>query len=140
MSVSLDPIEWPWGSLRERRAIFVYETTRLQAASVSAPVIPEPWSHRDDAFRTQFLDFIDAMCGPDRLRDAEEVHDSWWRAYVDMGWTYGAKRDPVKKTHPDMVPFADLHWRERIKDAVFVALCEMARKWVVDEDPGDVEI
>lgn len=37
-----------------------------------------------------------------------------------------------------MVPFAELEWTERIKDAVFIALCEMARKWVIDEDPGDL--
>ena len=140
MSTSHDPIEWPKGSLRERRAIFVYEGARLQAAAVNAPVVPEPWSTRDDVFKTQFLDIIDRMCGPDRFRDAEEAHDSWWRKYEEMGWTYGAVRDTTKKTHPDMVPFHDLGWEERIKDAVFIALCEIARKWIVDDDPGDLEI
>ncbi len=131
------PIEWPTGSLLERRAIFVYESTRLQAAAVDAPIVPEPWSTRDEAFKAQFRELIERSCGPFRFKNAEEAHNSWWQAYHGMGWVYGPVRDPEKKTHPDMVPFEDLGWRERIKDAVFVTLCDMARKWVVDEDPGE---
>ena len=34
------------------------------------------------------------------------------------------------KTHPDLVPYAQLGQLERDKDAVFVALCEIARQWI----------
>lgn len=129
-------IEWPIGTLNHRRSIFVYEVARQQAAAVNAPIIPEPWSHRDTAFQDQFLDVIEKQCGPDRKADPEELHNDWWKAYQDMGWVYGPARDPVKKTHPDMVPFSDLGWEEQNKDAVFVALCEMARQWIIDEPPS----
>lgn len=133
-----DQIEWPVGnSLNERRAVFVYETARLQAMAVNAPIIPEAWSKRDTFFRAQFRDIITRMMGPDRFTDAETAHNSWVADYAKMGYRYGPVRDHEAKTHPDMVPFKDLGWEERIKDAVFIALCEMARKWVVDEDPGD---
>jgi hypothetical protein len=126
-----DPITWPTeGDLTERRAIFVYEGARMQAAAVDAPVIPEPWPARDERFRTQFLDVIAMMCGPDRKSSPEELHDDWTRAYEAMGWQYGPTRDPEAKTHPDMVPFGDLEQREQDKDAVFVALCEIARQWI----------
>lgn len=131
------PLEWPRATtLNERRAIFVYETARMQAEAVGAPIIPERWSRRDDAFRTQFLDVIERQCGPDRKADPEELHNDWWRKYEEMGWRYGPTRDPVAKTHPDMVPFDELGWEERNKDAVFVALCEIARQWIVDEEPS----
>lgn len=136
MTVSFEPIEWPTaGTLLERQAVFVYEVARLQAAAVNAPIIPEPWSSRDEAFRSQFLDITAKMMGPDRFRDPEEAHDSWWRAYFDLGWVYGPERDPVAKTHPDMVEFALLGWEERIKDAVWIALCEIARQWITEGDP-----
>jgi hypothetical protein len=32
-----------------------------------------------------------------------------------------------------MVPYEELEPRERDKDAVFVALCEIARQWVASE-------
>lgn len=137
MTVDLSPIEWPEGSLLERRTIFVYEVARLQAAATGAPIVPEPWSARDETFRAQMMANVAEQMSPDRFADPEAAHDSWWRAYEDMGWKYGPVRDPEKKEHPDMVPFAELGWRERIKDAVYIALCEMARKWVVDDDPGE---
>lgn len=132
-------LEWPEGTLLERRAIFVYESTRLQAAAINAPIVQEPWSQRDHKFREQFLDIIEKQCGVERFRSAEEAHNSWWEKYKEMGWVYGPERNPVMKIHPDMVPFAELEWRERIKDAVFIAFCAIARKWIVDEDPGDDE-
>ena len=61
-----------------------------------------------------------------------ELHGSWMQAYIEMGWVYGEVRDTEKKTHPDMVPYAELGQLEQDKDAVFVALCEIARQWVYD--------
>lgn len=114
----------------ERRAIFVYEAARLQAIAVDAPVVPEVWSERDQAFRDQFVRYVDGLCETDEFPTPEAAHDSWWRAYEEMGWVYGPVRDTEKKTHPDMVPFADLEQREQDKDAVFLALVAIARDWI----------
>lgn len=117
-------------NLDERRVRFVYEAARLQAIAVDAPVVPEPWDERDEAFRSMMTPVVAMMCGPDRKSDAEELHDDWVKAYQAMGWTYGPVRDVEAKTHPDMVPYDDLEPRERDKDEVFVALCEIARQWI----------
>lgn len=134
MSTNYEPLTWPstGSDLNERRAIFIYEGARIQADAVNAPVIPPPWADRDDAFRAQCCDVIAMMCGDDRKSDPEELHDDWVRAYEVMGWVYGPVRDADAKTHPDMVPYDELGLAEQMKDAVFVALCEMARQWVVD--------
>jgi RyR domain len=120
------------GSLNERRAIFVYEAARLQAEAMNAPIVPEEWNERDPDFRLQFLDVIAMMCGPDRKTSPAELHDDWVKAYEAMGWKYGEVRDAVAKTHPDMVHYDDLEPREQSKDAVFVALCEIARQWITE--------
>lgn len=134
MVKNFEPIEWPHigRTLTERRAIFVYEGARLHASAIGAPIVPEPWGQREVAFRTQFLAVIDAQMGPDRSDDPEALHNSWWEAYERMGWRYGPVRDPEAKTHPDMVPFADLGFEEQIKDEVFVRLCELARVAIVE--------
>lgn len=119
-------------SLVERRAQFVYECAALQAMAVDAPVVPEPWDDREESFKAQFRDVIEMMCGPDRKSSPEELHDDWVRAYEAMGWIYAPQRNTDLKTHPDMVPYDELEPRERDKDAVFVALCEIARQWVID--------
>lgn len=116
--------------LAERRAIFVYEAAILQAVAVDAPIVPEPWPERDERFREQFIRYVDGLCHADEFPTPEEAHDSWWRAYEEMGWTYGEVRDSDKKTHPDMVPFSELEQREQDKDAVFLALVAIARDWI----------
>lgn len=118
--------------LRWRRAEFVYEGARLAAKAAGAPIVPVPWDDREDAFRKQFLDVIERQCGPDRSTSPEELHGSWMQAYYSMGWVYGEEYDREKKIHPDLVPYAKLGQLERDKDAVFVALCEIARQYIYD--------
>ena len=117
-------------TLQERRSIFVYESARLQAIAVDAPVVPEVWTERNIVFRKQFMEYVDSLCQMDEFPTPEEAHDSWWQAYKDMGWTYGPVRDVEKQTHPDMVPFSQLEQREQDKDAVFLALVLIARDWI----------
>lgn len=118
--------------LTERRAEFVYEGARIAAIAAKAPIIPEPWAEREQPFKDQFLEVIERQCGPYRLGSPKNLHDDWVKAYRDMGWRYGPVRDPVAKTHPDMVPYDQLGRLERDKDDVFVALCEIARQWIYD--------
>jgi hypothetical protein len=134
MTQDFTAIQWPnEGDLTERRAVFIYEGARMQAAAVDAPIIPEPWANRDEAFKAQFRPVIEMMCSPERKTSPEELHDDWVRAYEEMGWVYGEVRDPEAKTHPDMVPYDELGPAEQAKDAVFVALCEIARLYITDE-------
>ena len=115
-----------------RRAQFVYEAARLAAVAAAAPVVPAPWSDREEPFRTQFTEVIDRQCGEHRSCSPEELHGGWIQAYIAMGWAYGSTYNRDKKTHPDLVPYAALGQLERDKDAVFIALCDIARQWIYD--------
>ena len=116
--------------LNESQAIFVYEAARLAAIAAGAPIVPAWWDKREDDFKAQFLAVIERQCGPQRSSSPEELHGSWMQARLANGWAYGEKYDPEAKTHPDLVPYAKLGTLERDKDAVFVALCEIARQWI----------
>jgi len=111
----------------ERIAEILYEATRREAEWSQRSIVPEAWNDRDDAFRRQFVQVIQNYLTMDKLPTPEEAHDSWVQAYTDMGWVYGPERDPVKKTHPDMVPFDQLPKDERDKDAIFLALIYAVR-------------
>lgn len=119
-------------NLTERRAEFVYDAARLAAIAAGAPVIPVPWAEREAAFKAQFLDVIARQCGPNRSHSPEELHGSWMQAYFAMGWTYGKPYDRAAKIHPDLVPYAQLGRLEQDKDAVFMALCDIAREWIYE--------
>ncbi len=119
-------------TLTERRAKFVYDAARLAAIAAAAPVIPVPWTDREQDFKTQFLEVIERQSGEQRSSSPEELHGSWMQAYLSMGWKYGEKHDPENRVHPDLVPYEQLGQLEKDKDAVFVILCEIARNYVYD--------
>jgi len=118
--------------LNERRARFVYESARLAAIAAQAPIVPVVWEEREADFKAQFLRVMEQQCGPRRSHSPEELHGSWMEAYFNNGWVYGETYDREKRTHPDLVPYEQLGRLERDKDAVFVALCEIAVNYIYE--------
>lgn len=49
----------------------------------------------------------------------EDSHISWYAAKEADGWVYGEVKDPEAKTHPCMVPYAELPEQQRAKDYLF---------------------
>lgn len=49
----------------------------------------------------------------------EQSHDSWSQHKLAEGWKYGPVKDPEKKEHPCLVPYAQLPEEQRIKDHLF---------------------
>ena len=115
-------------TLAERRAKFVYEAARVENAMAKRPINPEPWEERDEKFRKNMIMAVSRQCGKGRMTSPKKLHDDWVRAYKEMGWIYGKKRDAEKKTHPDMVPFNKLGRKEQEKDWVFFMLAEITRR------------
>lgn len=52
----------------------------------------------------------------------EQSHEGWLARKKEEGWIYGEKKDVEKKTHPCMVPYADLPSEQRAKDRLFCAV------------------
>lgn len=120
----------PAQTLTERRAQFVYDAARLAAIAANAPIIPVIFLEREEPFQRQFVEVIARQCGPLRSSSPRDLHEEWVKAYLAMGWILGETYDRTRKIHPDLVPYDDLGQLERDKDAVFVALCEIARQWI----------
>lgn len=51
-------------------------------------------------------------------------HDSWLKQKEEDGWKWGHVKDPVKKTHPAMVPFVALPESQQTKDYLFKAVVD----------------
>ncbi len=51
-------------------------------------------------------------------------HDQWMEQKKAGGWKFGKRKSGSKKTHPMMVPYADLPEVERRKDAMVGALID----------------
>ena len=52
----------------------------------------------------------------------EQSHENWSAFKRERGWVYGPTKDEQAKTHPLLVPYADLDDAAKIKDALFVAI------------------
>jgi len=113
-----------------RRVWFVYDACRLAAMAANAPVVPPPFNQRSEAFKEQFVRAVVRQFGPSRLKSPKEAHNAWWNEYIQLGWKYGEEYDPERKTHPDMVEYEKLPMLEREKDEIFLALCNIARKYI----------
>ncbi|MFA5900599.1 MAG: RyR domain-containing protein [Hyphomicrobium sp.] len=57
----------------------------------------------------------------------EASHISWMKQKLDEGWKYGPVKDPEKKEHPCIVPFAELPREQQAKDFIFRAVVHALR-------------
>jgi len=104
----------------------IYEAARKEAEWSGRSIVPEAWEDRDEKFRKQMVDVVQKYIKSNKIPTPEEAHNSWVKAYLDMGWKYGKVRDTKKKTHPDLLPFDQLPKDERDKDAIFLSLVWLA--------------
>lgn len=85
------------------------------------------WQQRSIREGVRFWDdYVDAHTQAVARGPREEVyamlaaasHDNWMNLKQVEGWVYGEVKDPEKKTHPCMVPYAELPEAQRKKDEV----------------------
>ena len=52
----------------------------------------------------------------------EEQHEAWCDFKRGDGWVYGEVKDATAKTHPCLVPYADLPPEQKAKDHVYIGV------------------
>lgn len=52
----------------------------------------------------------------------ESSHEAWMAHQIAKGWQYGPTKDAEAKTHPCLVPFAELPVEQQAKDFLFRAI------------------
>ena len=58
---------------------------------------------------------------------AKDSHDSWMNQKIANGWVYGETKDPIKKTHPKLVPYDKLDDNTKSLDHIFSGLVNSLR-------------
>lgn len=58
----------------------------------------------------------------------ESMHTNWIETKLAAGWKHGPVKDPEKKEHPCMVPYADLPAAQRVKDELFSAIVDVLNR------------
>lgn len=66
-----------------------------------------------------------------------EQHDAWCAHKIADGWVHGPTKDAAAKTHPCLVPYAELPEAQRRKDALYQAAVR-AMSSTLAQEPGGV--
>lgn len=80
-----------------------------------------PWDSAPDWQRESAIAGVRAKLD-DPSMTPEQQHEGWCKHKLVDGWTYGPKKDAEKRTHPCLVPYAQLPPEQRAKDALFGAV------------------
>jgi hypothetical protein len=54
----------------------------------------------------------------------DESHASWMAEKLEQGWVYGPEKNADAKTHPCLVPFAELPIEQQVKDHLFLSIAK----------------
>jgi hypothetical protein len=82
-----------------------------------------PWAEAPEWQRTSAIKGVEfRLANPSA--PPSSMHDSWLAEKEREGWVYGAVKDPVAKTHPCIVPYAELPEEQRKKDSLFAAIVD----------------
>jgi hypothetical protein len=81
----------------------------------------QPWSEAPQWVRDSALAGVVAHAERSDITPAQS-HSLWMAHKQAEGWAYGEIKDENEKTHPCMVPYADLPEKERLKDKLFGAV------------------
>jgi hypothetical protein len=107
----------------------VYEvnrTIRMCNGQAPIPAFEDAGQAKADSLLKAIID-VWSNCHYSCDIDGEKQHNNWVYAKLKEGWTYGPVEDFNKKQHPNLVPFEQLPWSEKIKDALFLSVVMLAR-------------
>lgn len=99
----------------------VHEANRalqIEQADPTIPVSPS-WDDTDEETRRSAVTGVEGVIGGNT---PEQSHEGWCDFKWAHGWTLGKVKDEQAKTHPLLVPYAELPESQRIKDDLFVAI------------------
>ena len=87
---------------------------------IQGDLVPSP--HWEDAPDWQIASAIEGVARAIGGDGPEKLHESWCDFKRANGWVFGEVKDGDAKTHPCLVPYADLPYDQKVKDHVFAAI------------------
>jgi hypothetical protein len=96
-----------------------HEANRAWQHATGDPAPSPAW---DDAPQWQRDSAVDGVRHAQNGATPEQMHQAWCDYKTEAGWTHGPVKDAEAKTHPCLVPYAELDASQHRKDDLFVAI------------------
>lgn len=95
-----------------------HEANRALQISINDEVISKSWDEtpsniKSSAYSGIYFVLENENCSP------EELHNKWMNDKIIHGWSYGNKKDEIKKTHPCINIYGKLPMTQKLKDNLF---------------------
>lgn len=120
-----------WASL-EDVARLCHEVNRGYRAGIGEDPGPR-WEDAPEEMRASARAGVRAhLLAPGGLTP-EAQHEAWAAHKHAAGWVWGRRKDPDRKEHPCLVPYAALPPAQRAKDHLFAAVVRAARRHLPPE-------
>jgi len=113
----------------ERIARICHEANRAYCESIGDQT-QEPW---ETAQRWQKDSAIEGVHNALTGASPEQSHENWMKAKIQAGWTWGVVKDPDAKTHPALLPYAQLPDDVKLKDEIFITIVSIMKGYLRDE-------
>ena len=97
-----------------------HEAIRAFCASIGQPVQPS-WEDAPQWMKEASIAGVRFRIENKSASDSAQ-HDQWMKEKISDGWVFGERKDGEKKTHPMLVPYENLPFHEKQKDALFAAV------------------
>lgn len=109
----------------EAIARICHEAFRALQYELNEPCPADPWDALSPEVKESTIYCVRQVM---KGADPQQLHE-YWRSYKSQqGWTYGPHRNEVERTHPNMVPHAELRKGEQFKDALMVAITQVLKE------------
>lgn len=103
---------------------YAAERARLQVQPAVIVTIPDAWDTLPaDEQRAVVNEVHDVAAGT----TAEQKHEAWRQEKLADDWTYGPVKDAAERTHPELVPYAELPADRRDRDALLAGIIAALR-------------
>lgn len=109
---------------REQIARVCHEVNRAYCQAIGDMSQPT-WEDAAEWQKQSALLGVNLHCNSDVGPEAS--HESWMAQKIADGWVFGETKDPEAKTHPCIVPFAELPREQQAKDFIFRAVVHALR-------------
>lgn len=103
----------------EEIAAVTHDANRRLQLLQDDPAPSPAWEH---APKWQRDSAVDGVRGILDGNTPEESHQNWCNYKIKDGWVWGSEKNEVRKTHPCLVPYAELPAEQRLKDTLFHAI------------------
>lgn len=100
-----------------------HEANRQFCAEICGDFSHKPWEDTPEDLRASIREGVLHVFDNPEVTPAQS-HQAWMDYKKAHGWTYGNVKDHEAKTHPNLVPFDQLHIHERFKDVLFTTICK----------------